>query len=129
MPVSDKDCMKRQADLELKMDRSLGREIGQVRETAQDAQECAGKKVDKATFRWTLGVVIVAVVGALGICYWLGFNATNGVHEVKAEAKGTQTEVKQVKEHLHDFRTEQRTWNAKQELKLDEILEKISQPK
>ena len=127
--MSDKDCMKRQGDLEKKLDRSLGREISQVRDLASDAAEGAGKKVDKVTFRWALGIIIVAVAGALGICYWLGFNATNGVHEVKTEAAGTKAEVKQIKEHLHDFRTEQRQRNVAQELKLDEILEKVAELK
>ncbi len=119
--VNDKECRDLMENLESKLDRSLGREIGQVRGTAQGALGCAQKKVSQGTFRWTLGIVIVAVIGALSVCYYLAFSATNGVHETKTEAAGTKAEVKQIKEHLHGFRAEQRTWNEKQEERLEEI--------
>lgn len=115
--VTDNQCRDYRA--------SLGREIGETKTKAKDALECGQKKVDKGTFRWTLGLIVVAVIGALSICYWLAFNATNGVHENKAEATGIKAEVKDLKQDFRDYRTEQKTRDTEQAIKLDRILDKI----
>ena len=124
--VNEERCGEMRDRLERKVSQSLGREIGETKVLAKDAKSCASNKVDRGTFRWTTGMVVLAVIGALSVCYYLAFSATNGMHENRTDAAGTKAEVRQFKEHLHDFRTEQRAWNAAQELKLDKILERLS---
>jgi hypothetical protein len=122
--VSEKNCEE--------FRRSLGREIGETKEKAAEAQACAMKKVEKTNFRWTLGILIAVMISALGICYYLAFSATNGVQEnrgeikeVRAEDKAAKEQVKGVKEDLRDFRTEQRKWNQKQEERQAERMQEL----
>lgn len=123
--VNEERCGEMRDRLERKINRGLGREIGETKRRAGEAKTCAMDKVEKTTFWRATGVAVLVLAAVIGVCYYLAFNATNGVHENRIEAAGMKAEVRQVKEHLHDFRGEQRAWNAAQELKLDKILERL----
>lgn len=123
--VNEERCEDLRDKLERKINRSLGREIGETKKKAGEAKACANDKVEKTTFWRTAGLAVLVVASVIGVCYYLAFSATNGVHENRTEAAGTKAEVRQIKEHLHDFRGEQRAWNATQELKLDKILDRL----
>lgn len=122
--VNDERCEDRMA----KQERALGREIGLVRKEAKAAKACAQKKVEKGTFRWTIGLVVV-VTGAI-IAAIFGLTVSNGssVHETKATVAGMEGKVDATKEKVdglerdhREWRNEQRTLNESTQRKLDEI--------
>lgn len=126
--VNDDKCLGRMNDLERKLDRSLGREIGQVRETAEDAKDCATKKVEKTTFRWTIGILVsilgIVLIGLFGLAIYN--TRANGKTDTKvAGIEEKLTATKDTTERLdrdwRDFRTEQRSINEATQRKLDEI--------
>lgn len=122
--VNDEKCESRMAAQE----RTLGREIGLVRKDARDAKACAQKKVEKGTFRWTIGLVIVVTGAILAAIFGLAVSNGSSVYETKATVAGMEAKVGATKEKVdglerdhREWRTEQRALNESTQRKLDEI--------
>lgn len=109
--VNDERCEDRME----KQERSLGREIGLVRKDAKEAMDCAGKKVEKGTFRWTVGIMILVLGGILTTLFGLSIfngraNASteNTVAGMVEKVAATKEKVDTIDRDFREFRTEQR---------------------
>jgi hypothetical protein len=94
----------------------LGREIGQVRTDAKAAKDCAGKKLEKGTFRWTIGIMILVLGGILtfvsGLVIYNGRTVNSSektVAGMEGKVDATKEKVDGMDRDFRDFRTEQRT--------------------
>ena len=109
--VTDNQCDGRMD----RQEKSLGREIGLVRTTAKEAKDCAGKKLEKGTFRWAFGVLIFVLGGILVTLFGLSIfngraNASteNTVAAMVEKVGATKEKVDGLDRDLRDFRAEQR---------------------
>ncbi len=114
--INEERCEDLRAKLETKLDRSLGREIGQIRAMAEEAKTCAGKKLEKTTFRWAFGILVFVLgsvlVGLFGLSIFNGrANASTEktVAGMVEKVAATKEKVDTIDRDFRDFRTEQRT--------------------
>lgn len=112
MAVTDGQCGDRMD----KQERTLGREIGQVRDLAKDAKNCAGKKLEKSIFWRAAGITVVVLLALFGAVFGLviynGRTVNSSEKTVAAMGEkmtATKEKVDGLDRDLRDFRTEQRT--------------------